>query len=127
MKGHIMKIIAAFAILLISVFIFPACSEDDPVTPQEEHFEAIGVVLSNSGIRIASILRGETADTLHVEVDELSDHIEVSFYDEDERIIDAPDDADKTLSWEIGDPTILEVHQHEGHEGEWRAPLHDFR
>lgn len=115
------KAIAVLA--LITIPFFSACDEDDPVAPQEEHLEAIGVVLSTSGIEVASILRGETDDTLRVEVGKTSDHLEVKFYDEDEHIVDAPDDGDKTLSWEIGDTAILEVHQREGEEGEFAFHL----
>ncbi len=115
---------AKLAILLSLPFILlTACDEDDPVTPQENHFEAIGVVLTTSGMNVASILRGETDDTLYAEVGKVSDHLEVQFYNEDEQIVDAPDDGDKTLSWEIGDTSILEVHQDDGHEGEFEFHL----
>ncbi|MBN1448731.1 MAG: hypothetical protein JXA28_12435 [Bacteroidetes bacterium] len=122
-----MKTFLAFAILLIAVTLFPACSEDDPVTPQEEHFEAIGVVLTTSGIRVASILRGETGDTLKVSVGQLSDHFEVSFYNEDEQVVEAPDDPDKTFSCEIADPTVLAVHQDDGHDGEFEFHLRGLK
>lgn len=108
---------------ILMLLLFTACSEDDPVTPQEEHFEAIGVVLTTSGIKMASILRGETDDTLYAQVDDISDHLEVQFYNEDEQIVEAPDDDDKTLSWEIGDMDILEVHQDDGHDGEFEFHL----
>lgn len=109
------------AVLVLLLFI--ACSEDDPVAPQEEHFEAIGVVLTTSGIEVASILRGETDDTLYAEVGEVSDHLEVQFYNENEQIVEAPDDDEQTLSWEIGNPDILEVHQDDGHDGEFEFHL----
>jgi hypothetical protein len=115
---------AMHALIIILPFIlFTACDEDDPVTPQEEHFEAIGVVLTNSGMEVASILRGETEDTLYAQVGAISDHLEVKFYNEDEQIVDAPDDGEKTLSWEIGDTAVLEVHQDDGHDGEFEFHL----
>jgi len=117
---HTIKIMIP-AILVI--LLFGACSEDDPVTPQEEHFEAIGVVLTTSGIQMVSILRGETSDTLYAVVDEISDHLEVKFYNEDEQVVDAPDDGEKTLSWEIADTDIVEVHQDDGHDGEFEFHL----
>lgn len=108
---------------ILSLLLFIACSEDDPVAPQEEHFDAIGVVLTTSGIEIVSILRGETDDTLYAQVGEVSDHLEVKFYNEDEQTVDAPDDREKTLSWEIGDTEIVEVHQDDGHDGEFEFHL----
>ena len=45
-----MRIYKTAAVAALVLMLFSACTEDDPVTPQEEHFEAIGVVLSTSGI-----------------------------------------------------------------------------
>lgn len=103
--------------IIIFSFSILGCSEDDLVTPQEEHFEAIGIVFFTSGIQIASILRGETSDTLKVALGQDSDHIDVKFYNEDEVIVDPPSDTEKTFAWEIDDESILEIHQHEGEEG----------
>ena len=87
-KGMIMRLARFFMVFtLIAVFI-TGCDEDDPVAPQEEHYEAIGVVLTTSGIQLASILRGETDDTLRIEAGKLGDHITVSFYNEDEQVVD---------------------------------------
>ena len=117
---HTAKIFIPAVLVLL---LMTACSEDDPVAPKEEHFEAIGVVLSTSGIEVASILRGETDDTLHAQVGQISDHLEVRFYNEDEQIVEAPEDDEQTLAWEIGDPDILEVHQDDGHDGEFEFHL----
>lgn len=103
-------------IFLLSISLF-SCSEDDPVQPQEEHFEAIGMVFESSGIRLASILRGVTEDILEAPEEGMSEHINIKFYDEDENIIDPPTDEDKSLAWEIDDPSILSIWQHEGEEG----------
>ena len=97
--------------------IFTISCDDDPISPQSEHFEAIGMYISSSGMEIASILRGETDDTLYAVLGELTDHMDAQFYDEDENIVDPPDDEDSWLSWEIDDENIVEVWQHEGEEG----------
>ncbi|MCO6474257.1 MAG: hypothetical protein PHW27_06060 [Melioribacteraceae bacterium] len=110
-------------IFVLGLISINACSEDDPVAPQEEHFEAIGMIIETSGIRVASILRGETDDTLHAFVNIDSDHYEVKFYDEDENIVDPPDDEDQTFDWQIDNPEILEVSQHEAHQGEFEFHL----
>lgn len=112
-----------FFILMLGMLSINACSEDDPVAPQEEHFEAIGMIIETSGIRVASILRGETNDTLYALVGVASDHFDVKFYDEDENIVDPPNDEDQTFDWQIDNPEILEVFQDEAHQGEFEFHL----
>lgn len=110
-------------IILIACGLLAACSEDDVTTPPEEHFEAIGVYLSTSGIELASILRGITDDTLFVPLDSSTDHIDVQFYDEDENVVDGPEDSDKQLAWIIGNAALCEVWQHAGEEGGYEVHL----
>jgi hypothetical protein len=112
-----------FVISAALFFFITACSENDPVTPQEDHFNAIGIVLRSSGIQLVSILRGETTDTLYALEGVLGDHLEVFFYDENEQIIDPPTDPNKTLAWEVGDAQLLEVHQDAGQEGRFEFHL----
>ncbi len=105
------------SLCIIPLFLTGCADEDDPLVP-EEHFKAIGMVFETSGIRIASILRGETGDTLLAPLNDLSDHIEVRFYNNDEELIDPPqDNTQYKLSWSIDDEAIAEVWQHEGEEG----------
>ena len=80
------KFILMKLLLLLSIaFTFNSCDEDDPVSPQEEHLEAIGTAIYDAtGALTLSIIRGETNDTLYIEEGILSDHFEVKFYDEDE-------------------------------------------
>jgi hypothetical protein len=122
-KGSIMQYGKYFLFVFFAFSLLSACSEDDPVTPQQGHFDAIGVVLTTSGIEVVSILRGVTNDTLKVQAGQLTDHFDVSFYDENEHVVDAPDDPAKTMSWEIGDLTIVEVHQDDGQEGKFEVHL----
>ena len=106
-------------LIFLSIFaltIFNTACEDDPVAPQEEHLKAVGMVFYTSGIEVARILRGETTDTLFAPLNNLSDHLDVKFFDEDEKIINPPTEH-QTLSWEIVDPTIVDIWQHDGHEG----------
>lgn len=109
--------------ILTIVFSFNACSEDDPVSSPEDHFEAIGMIIETSGIRVASILRGETSDTLFAVQGVISDHFNVKFFDEDENIVDPPEDEDQTFDWQIDNPELLEVVQDEGHQGEFEFHL----
>lgn len=113
----------AISLSIVILTVFSIGCEDDPVTPQEEHLEAIGMVFYQSGIEIARILRGETSDTLTAPEGGLSDHTEVNFFDEDENIIDPPEMEHTTLSWEIDDETVVDVWQHQGEEGEFEFHL----
>lgn len=108
--------ILVFVVLFLVVVAFSAC-KDDPVTPPEDHFEAIGVQISTSGIPVASILRGVTSDTLQASVGVLTDHYDIKFYDESENLQDPPSEDHYKLSWAISDTSLVEVRQHEGEEG----------
>ncbi len=111
------------ALLLLMAALFIGSCSDDPLSPQTEHFEAIGMYISSSGIKVVSILRGETSDTFYVPIGLTEDHYEAQFYDEDENIIDPPVDEDSYLSWAIDDESVVEVWQHEGEEGEFEFHL----
>lgn len=106
-----------FVILTLITSLFISC-EDDPVSNQEEHFEAIGTVIYDAtGALAVSILRGVTADTLFINVGELSDHFDVKFYDDDENIIDAPINGTAKLDYSIVDTSQISWWQHPGEEG----------
>ena len=112
-----------YALIILSSFTFIHCSEDDPVVPAEGHFEAVGVYLHTSGIKVASILRGVTNDTLFVSVNDTTDHFSVQFYNEDEEIVDPPNDNDKILAWQIDDDDLAIGWQHPGEEGGYEFHL----
>lgn len=104
-----------YVLVIISLLI--GC-EDDPVSNQEEHFEAIGTIIYDAtGAVAASILRGVTTDTLFIDNGVLSDHFSVKFYDEDENIIDPPEEEHTSMSYSIEDTTIIGWWQHPGEEG----------
>jgi hypothetical protein len=108
--------ILLIVVSFIGILFNEGCTEDDPVIPQEEHFEAIGVYLSTSGIEVLSILRGVTNDTLVVQADSLGDGLVVQFYNEAEQIIDPPTGG-QTLGFEVGDTSVVDIFQHTGEEG----------
>ncbi len=108
-----------FSILIISLFLlFAGCGEDDPVTPQEDHEEAIGMAIFRADTLVAAILRGVPTDTLRIPAGSVSEDYHVQFYDNDEKLFEAHDDG-KTLTWEIDHPSILAVLQDSGDEGKF--------
>ncbi len=108
--------------IILALAVLPACSEDDPVAPQEDHIEAIGLVLYRSDVPVLSILRGVTNDTLRVATGVTGEDYDVRFYDKDEDIVEADDDH-HTLGWEIGDASVIDVLQDAGKEGKFEFRL----
>ena len=113
----------AYLLLAISVIVLSAgCGGDDPVSSQEEHFEAEGLVLVDSGVRFFRYFQG-VIDTTGGQRDHLeaplglTGHWNIKFLDENGNEIDAPEGGEQTFGWTIGDATLLEVFQDAGDEG----------
>jgi len=98
--------------------------KDSPSAPQQDHFEAEGIVLVDSGVRFFRMFRGEIdttggkADTLVVPLG-LTPHWEIKFLDENGQEIDPPDNANKHFGWVIGNPSLVEMYRHDGQEWEF--------
>jgi len=115
-------------LLLAMILVLPiltAC-EDDHLHPHQDHFDAIGVALFHADTLVASILRGQSNDTLLIGVGETGDKYIVRFYDHDEHIIEA-DDHDVIFAWEISDATMLQVVQDAGRHGTFEFRLHGLQ
>lgn len=122
------KSVNIFINVLIAVFLLSACDSDDPIQPHDDHFEAVGTIIYDAtGAVAVSILRGVTNDTLFVEAGQLSDHLTVKFYDDNEAVINPPDNEDHYLGFEIGDPSIAETYQHPGEEGGYEFHLRGLK
>lgn len=103
-----------FIIILLAVSVISCSDDEDPVAPQEEHFEAIGTVIYDAtGAEVLRVLRGTTTDTLLAKVGVLSDHFDVKFIDEDEDVVDAPDDEESSMGIDVSDTNLLEIEQDE--------------
>lgn len=110
------------AVLLPLALIILACENSDDLADEEEHFNAVGMVLIDSGVEIFRYFEGEILtptdnhmDTLIVPVG-LTAHWEMKFLNEQEELIEPPDDPDKYLGWVIGDTSLVEFYFHEGEE-----------
>ena len=109
------RVILLFSLLTI-ITLTTGC-EDDPISPQEEHLSAIGMVFYSSGIEVARMVRGVTTDTLFVPFGGLTEHFDIKFLDENENEFDPPSTEIQTLSWEFENSAIADIWQHEGEEG----------
>ena len=117
------------SLLLISTIIIFAsillgCNEeDDPIGPQEEHFEPVGMVIYDSGIKILDYYAPdygvgvtEISDTIKIGLG-LSPHYSLKFYDESKTLIDPPSDSDKTFGAEFTPAGIAALQWDAGEEG----------
>ncbi|BDQ02135.1 hypothetical protein [Ignavibacterium sp.] len=119
---YIQRIVLYFLVLFALTLILNSC-KDDPLEPDMDHFEAEGLVLYQSGIKVAEIFRGVTQDTLSAVLGQTSTHFEVKFYNSSKQELDPPDHTKQPFAWEIQDTSLVGVWQHPGEEGSYEFHL----
>lgn len=119
---NIRRIILYLFVITTFTILFNSC-KDDPLEPDMDHFEAEGLVLYQSGIKVAEIFRGVTSDTLQAVVGQTSAHFEVKFYNSNKQELDPPDHTKQPFGWEIQDTSLVGVWQHPGEEGSYEFHL----
>jgi hypothetical protein len=113
-----------FAFVLIAVFAI-SC-DDDPIAPQSDHFEAVGMVIFQSGAMVLDYYGPEydagdqTAylDTLYASQG-LNPHWSVRFYNEDGDLVDPPEEDNQWFAADFANPDLAELWWHEGEDGEF--------
>ena len=117
-----------FAIAIALPVLFTGCGDDD-ITGQEEHFDAVGIVISQSGVTVLDYYgpdyqAGDSLaylDTLHLSLG-LNPHWDAKFYDEDSQEVDPPITPNHggyhTLAATFI-PGIAELWWHEGEDGDF--------
>ncbi len=109
---------------VLTVFL-AGCGKDDPLTPQEEHYEAEGLVLIDSGQRFFRYFQGKIdsgdsrVDVLEVPHGQLTSHWSIRFLDENGNEMAPPSGEGHSFTWEIADESIVQVVQDEGDEGKF--------
>ena len=121
-----------FSLVISAVATFTGCSDDDPLSSQESHFEAEGLVIVDSGIRFFRYFQGkiDTSGTNpgHLEAPlGLTNHWSIRFLDAGGNEIAPPDDPNSRFTWTIADPAILEVFQDKGDEGDFEFHLRGLK
>ena len=115
-----MNRILKLPILALTTALFVAsCGDDDnPVdSHDEEHAEAFGVVVLNSGEEIARDEAGKVTGEIDVGVERETALLTLRFIAEDGDLF-VPDEDENSLDWEIADEAIAEVEHHE-EDGAW--------
>lgn len=117
------------ALVLVSLtVILSSCSEDTQPLAPGEHFEAEGMLFLDGARKPhLKVFRG-TVDTLLAKkftapLNNISDAFIVKFLDSKQGEINPPSETSKKLTWQIDDPSIVEVYQHEGEEGGYEFHL----
>jgi hypothetical protein len=118
-----LKSIFIITAILITISL-SGCSEDsDPIAPQEEHFEPVGMVIFDSGIKVLDYYAPdfptgttEIGDTIKISIG-LSPHYTLKFYDETKALIDPPTDPDMTFGAVFSNASIAQLQWDAGEEG----------
>ena len=105
-------IFSVFTVLAFAQFLLTGCSEDNPVEPEEVHFEAIGLYVISSGDTIVKYVGGEVSGKVEVLVGTQTPLLSVRFLNEDGHI-GVPDGDEYDLIWSIADESVATVVSHE--------------
>jgi hypothetical protein len=108
-------------VLLVAAvaFTLAACGDDDnPVdSDHDEHAEAVGLVITDSGAEIVRDERGTVTGEIEVGVERETTLLSVRFLAEDGDLF-VPEDDHYSLGFEIADESIAEIEWHE-EDGKW--------
>jgi hypothetical protein len=112
-----MKSVKTLMLLFISLLFFTYCS-DNSTGPDDEHADAVGMRIVSSGVTIVSYIRdGALTGHIEAEAGEMTGHMDIEFYDDEDDEWFTPEEDHYELSIEIEDTTIAQYWQHEGDEG----------
>ncbi|MCH2663482.1 hypothetical protein MK139_04005 [bacterium] len=124
---------AFLALAFTMVAVFAGCGSDDPTSTQEVHYEAEGLVLVDSGVRFFRYFQGNIDSTgnnashLEAKVGELTNHWGIRFLDSAGSELAPPKTPEWKFTWVIADPTVLEVFQDPGEEGDFEFHLRGLK
>ena len=106
--------------LPVFAFIIAGCG-DNPVDTDhhdEEHAEAVGLIIRSSGEEIVRYENGQVSGEVDVGHGKETALLSVRFIAEDGDLFTPDPDDGYSLAWEIGDENIAEVEHHE-EDGAW--------
>ena len=111
---------SALSIFALALFMASCGDDDNPVDPDhhDEHAEAIGLIVRDSGTEIVRVESGDVTGEIEVGHGKETALLSVRFIAEDGDLFTPDEDEDYALGWEIADESIAEVDQH-AEDGAW--------
>lgn len=108
--------------LLAGLFQLNACKDNPVKDDHGDHEEAVGFVLTGSGVEIVRYENGVVTGSVTIAEGEETPLLSVKFIAEDGDLF-VPESADNSLSIEIEDKTIVAFEQH-AEDGKYSFHLH---
>jgi len=106
---------------IVTLFLVGCSKDNNPVSENDtdhNHAEAVGFVITSSGVEVVRYQEGQVTGSIQVVVAEMTALLTISFIAEDGDFFQ-PNDDDYKLDWQVSDTGIADVHQHE-EDGKWR-------
>ena len=98
---------------ILTVFIFlPGCTEDNPVEPEEQHFEAIGLYVISDGDTIVKYVDGVVTGSIEVQAGQQTPLLSIRFLT-DKGDIGIPQGNESSLAWNISDVSVADIESEE--------------
>jgi len=108
-------------ILALTLFMTMGCDKDNPVEPDdhdEEHAEAEGLIIKNSGAEIVRYEKGNVTGEIEVDEGEMTALLLVKFINLEGALF-VPEGDEYSMQYEIADTSIAGVVQHAGEDWEF--------
>ena len=113
------KSMSALSIFALALFVASCGDDDNPVdSEQEEHAEAVGLIVRDSGEEIVRVESGQVTGEIEVGHGKETALLSVRFIAEDGDLFTPDEDEEYALDWEIADESIAEV-EHHAEDGAW--------
>ena len=113
------KSMSALSIFALALFVASCGDDDNPVdSEQEEHADAVGLIVRDSGEEIVRVESGQVTGEIEVGHGKETALLSVRFIAEDGDLFTPDEDEEYALDWEIADESIAEV-EHHAEDGAW--------
>ena len=111
---------SALSIFALALFVASCGDDDNPVEPDyhDDHAEAIGLIVRDSGTEIVRVESGQVTGDIEVGHGTETALLAVRFIAEDGDLFTPDEDDDFSLGWKIADESIAEV-EHHAEDGAW--------
>lgn len=100
-----------FIFIPILIILISACSEKS-TTEHSDHTEAVGIIIYHNNQILLKVLNGKIDTTISKELSLVLNTtyspVEIKFIDEEGDIF-TPEEEAKNLSWELDDPSLVEM------------------